>query len=288
MRRVTPSLVLTLLAAGQAGAGVVEIWTRRSIQFTNLGRAEVSATATGLATLNTSSATSSHLSSLTLPFDPELSISAAVPITNPSVTIQTALDPSIRHRPDLQGGGVLGNISGAIASSAGGLTPNTIPATGGYTVCLLVAPLPPCVAQLSLPVGETQAGLYVGSGVGGVMTLGSSIRISIVGAPYTVKTVSAVNRTPDEALEVVVEHGFAHGPASLTASTAQTSGVLQVVTANRTTIIGPGSGDLSGNISRTLIHVIPEPSLLILFGAGAAWLAWLGWRLSTRRRRGTP
>ncbi len=53
---------LLVLLASPADAFVAEIWTRTSLQFTNFGRAEASATATGLATLNKSSTTSSHLS----------------------------------------------------------------------------------------------------------------------------------------------------------------------------------------------------------------------------------
>ncbi len=43
----------------------MDTWTRASLQFTNLGRAEASATATGLTTVTTSSSTSSHLSTIT-------------------------------------------------------------------------------------------------------------------------------------------------------------------------------------------------------------------------------
>ncbi|MGH0029505.1 MAG: PEP-CTERM sorting domain-containing protein, partial [Myxococcota bacterium] len=100
--------------------------------------------------------------------------------------------------------------------------------------------------------------------------------ISVIGAPYTVKTVSAVNRTANAGFQVFQESGFAHGPLSTTSSTAQASGVLQMVTANHITVVGPGDGDLSGTVSRLLVHFIPEPGLLLLFGSGAVGMALLG------------
>jgi hypothetical protein len=269
---------LALFFAGQASAIVMQTWTRASLQFTNLGRAEASATATGLATLHTSSSTSSHLSSISAGFQPGLSLNSTISVTDPTASpITSVILTSIRGRPDLQGG-VLGNISGALANSNLGLVPNTIPSTGGATICLLVPPLSPCDFQLSLVVGGTSAGVQIGGGVGGILTIGGLgfIRISVVGAPYTVKTVSAVNRTENGGFDLFSEHGFAHGPGSMTSTTAQQSGVLQTVTANFTTVIGPGDGDISGQISRVLTHFIPEPGLVLLFGSGAVGMALLG------------
>lgn len=270
--------VLALFVTGQASATVFDTWTRTSLQFTNLGRAEASATATGLATVTTSSSTSNHLSTVTASAPAALSLNSAIPVTDPTAApITSVILTSVRGRPDIQGG-VIGNISGAIASTVAGVLPNTVPATGGVTICLLVAPFPPCFAQLNLAVGATTAGVAIGGGVGGILTIGGtgSIRISVVGAPYTVKTVSAVNRTANGAFDLFVENGFAHGPLSNTSSTAQASGVLQTITANHTTVVGPGDGDISGNISRVLTHYVPEPGLVLLFGSGAVGMALLG------------
>jgi hypothetical protein len=268
---------LALFVAGQASAIVMQTWTRASLQFTNLGRAEASATATGIATLHTSSSTSSHLSTISAAFNPNLSLNSSISVTDPTAApITSVILTSIRGRPDLQGG-IIGNISGALANSNLGVLPNTIPSTGGVTICLLVSSIP-CAGQLSLVVGATSAGVQVGGGVGGILTIGGlgAIRISVLGAPYTVKTVSAVNRTENGSFDLFTEHGFAHGPGSQTSTTAQTSGVLQTVTANHTTVIGPGDNDISGNISRVLTHFVPEPGLVLLFGSGAVGMALLG------------
>jgi hypothetical protein len=269
---------LALFVGGQASATIMKTWTEASLQFTNLGRAEASATATGIATIHTSSSASSHLSTVSAEFNPDLYLNSTIEVTDPTAApITSVVLTSIRGRPDLQGG-VIGNISGAIANSNLGVLPNTIPSTGGVTICLLVAGIP-CAGQLNLVVGATSAGVQIGGGVGGILTIGGlgAIRISVVGAPYTVKTVSAVNRTENGAFDVFSEHGFAHGPGSMTSSTAASqSGVLQTVTANHTTVIGPGDNDMSGNISRVLTHFVPEPGLVLLLGSGAVGMALLG------------
>lgn len=275
--RWMPTLLISLFVGGSGAASVVEIWTETSLRFTNLGSAEASATATGLATIHASSATSSHLATLTLP---PLSLLSTVPVAEPEGVITAAVF-DLRWRPDLQGGGVIGNVSGAIAGT-GTLTPDTIPITGNVAFCLLIAPFPPCVAQLDVPLGATRTGQRIGAGVGGAFTFGDpgTAVVSVVGAPFTVATVSVPFRTTNGGFDVVVERGFAHGPASLTSSTATTSGVVQVVTPIRIVDIDPGFADDIWGISRTRVHVVPEPALFLLFGGGAAAVALLG-----RRRR---
>jgi hypothetical protein len=272
---------LALIVADPASA-VDYVWSELSLQFTNLGRAEASSTSLGVATVNTSSSASSHLSSITLPGQ---SLSSVVPVTDPFQAPITAVRFDLQQRPDLQGGGVIGNVSGAIGAS-GGLTPNTIPMTGGVTLCL--GGQYNCqYLQLMLPLGATSAGNQVGAGVGGILTIGGTgtLRVSVLGAPYTVLTVSAPRRTENGGLDVVTARGFAHGPLSQTSSTAETSGVLQLVTATHITAVGVGSGqqDIGGSISKTLVHMVqvPEPGLPLLLCSGAGLVALLGWR---RRR----
>lgn len=283
MRSTAILVVLLALFVADPASGVDYVWSELSLQFTNLGRAEASSTSFGVATVNTSSSASSHLSSITLPGQ---SLSSVVAVTDPFQAPITAVRFDLRQRPDLQGAGVIGNVSGAIGGS-GALTPNTIPMTGGVTVCLL-SQFDCQFLQLSLPLGATSAGNQVGAGVGGILTIGGTgtLRISLLGAAYTVRTVSAAWRTENGGLDVATARGFAHGPLSQTSSTAETSGVLQLVTAIHITAAGvAGQQDVGGSISKTLVHMVqvPEPRVPLLLASGAALLAALGWRRKAGR-----
>jgi len=71
--------------------------------------------------------------------------------------------------------------------------------------------------------------------------------------------------------------GFAHGPASGTTSTAQPSGVLQLVTPNQVrTNLALGSSRKVAILGELLVRFIPEPGLLVLLGSGVAGLLLLG------------
>ena len=283
--------------------------TRINLQFTNVGRAEASDTAIGVATLTTTAA-GDHLNTLSIGFGhtdpfplptgvthtndpnvnappngavPGLSLNTILPVTDPIVSnggIVSVRLTGVRQGnvPGPQGDpGVLGPISGAVASTTtptGGL--GTLPSQGMIRVCLVV---PGCAGNLPVDLGATVNGVAVGNGIGGILTVGQlgMIRISIVGAPYTVKTVTAFHRTNNGAINTYTERGFAHGPLSNTSSTGQTSGVLQAVTVNHLTVQGvPGNNDISGVFSRVLVHFVPEPGLLLLLGSGAVGMALLG------------
>jgi hypothetical protein len=289
MRKAIVLGLLSLFVAAQASARIVDTWTQISVQFTNLARAQASDSGVGVTTLTTSGALL-HLNTISVGTGPQangaipgLSLNTIVPVTDPLVSnggIVSVRLSGIRQGfvPGPQGNlGVAGPISGAIASSttpAGGL--GTIPSTGMVRICLLAVG---CGTNLPLDAGKTINGVAQGGGVGGILTIGQlgAIRISILGAPYTVKTITAFNRTNNGAIDTYTEKGFAHGPLSNTTSTGANSGVLQVVTTNHTSTVGvPGNSDISGQFSRILVHFIPEPGLLLLLGSGTLGMALLG------------
>ena len=204
--------------------------------------------------------------------------------------------------------GTLAPISGAIASNAI-LTERSLPLGGVAKICLLSTvctdflplvltqpttngaryQLNTATANQLTPNGLQGKHLGIpgtgikGVGIGGLITVGgdSPIRISLEAAPWTVKTATAVDQTDDNtgaaAFHNVTRMGFAHGPASGTTSTAQPSGVLQLVTPNQVrTNLELGSNAKVSILTELLIHFIPEPGLLMLLGSGVAGLLLLG------------
>ena len=206
------------------------------------------------------------------------------------------------------GTGTVGPISGAIASTTA-LTQRVIPAGGLSKICLLSTVctdfLPLLLTQPTTNGARFQVNTATpnqltpnqlqgkrlgvpgtgtkGVGIGGLVTVGgfSAIRISLEAAPWTVKTATAIDQTDDNtgaaAFHNVTRMGFAHGPASGTTSTAQPSGVLQIVTPSQVrTNLSLGSNVKVSILTELLIHFIPEPGLLLLLGTGVAGLALLG------------
>ena len=130
-----------------------------------------------------------------------------------------------------------------------------------------------------------------GAGIGGLITLntfskGGGIRFSIVGTPWT-RGAAVITGVPNRITltqngvitsrftitETRTVSGFAHGPASASSSTAKLGGVIQFVTPT----------ELLSNLEPPTpiftilkLHVIPEPSLILLLGSGVAGLVLLG------------
>ena len=277
-RLATPLAFAVVIAlAGAANADKYLFNGIHGIKFSNIGGIDVTGSGTGVATVN-GSAGGTQLNTLALSQN-FATLNTVVAITDPIVTaggiVEVRLD-DVRLNPQAQGG-VFAPIAGAVQNTALQLSEATMPIAGQVRICLFYAGCDS--GSLTQTLSQTTNGVYIGNGVGGLVTIGGSgaIRISLFGAPWTVKTVSVSNRTNNGEITFLTGQGFAHGPASLTASTVGTSGVVQLVTANQTTVVGvPGNSDKNGQIARMVLHFTPEPGILLLLGAGAVGMAVIG------------
>ena len=287
MRHLARSLAIVttlaiLAAGGVARAEKLAYYGTHTLEFSNLGHLTVSVMGEGVADVVRSPG--GHLTTLQLTQHfAGGRINTVLPVTDPAVaaTIPSVHITSLRINPQVQGG-IFAPISGAAGTSP--LTVATMPLTGTIRICLFYAG---CNSGAITQVlgQQTTSGAYTGVGVGGTFSINPSgtggIRISVQGDPWTVGTVSVSNITPSGIITTLTAMGFAHGPASLTSSTALPGGVLQLVTASQVTAVGiPGSpapsGEPSGQINTLRLEFIPEPGLLLLLGSGAAGMTLVG------------
>ncbi len=160
----------------------------------------------------------------------------------------------------------------------------TCPVRGKQVLCLL---FPLCGAPLTIP--NTVNGTR-GIGIGGIVTVNTfgkgGMKISVIGAPWTVGVVTFTQETPNGLVETFEVQGGAGGPPFTATNGGGTvnpnleSGVAGgIFTVNSPVRVMSTSepGERRGVITWT-VRFIPEPGngLLLLVGIGG--LAWLGQR----------
>jgi len=203
-----------------------------------------------------------HLTSLGLPSGAMGPVTLSIPwTTNPST--RTLLLTLSRNRS--------GSFTGLSGGPPGG---GTMGLSGLVKLCLIFAPCE--YAHADIPLTPTAA---TGLGVGGTQTVPpGAIAFTMQHAPWTIGQPLMTIHTPGSTITTpALPGGFAHGPASLTSSTAQLSGALQLVTVTKvfTTLGGLPELPLIGALN---LHFVPEPGTLLLLGLGVAGLAAHGRR----------
>jgi hypothetical protein len=280
MRKLLRLGVVAMLALGVAAPAGAALLNWEGTLLLELGDLpSLGNTGAGIATVNGSvGGVPAHLDSLRLAASRGgISGTAMVAITDPNAAANGIA--SIRVQATLQSG-TLGPISGAVNSTTT-LTQKTLPVVGLAKVCIFST-----ACGLFLPLELTQNNGAKGVGIGGLLTIGkgSLINISIEAAPWTIKTKTSVDQittpmTPGGVKKFVnrTQMGFAHDPSSGTTSTAQPSGVVQLISPMQVrTNLATGSNEKLGLFGILTVHFIPEPGMLLLLASGVAGLVVLG------------
>jgi len=284
MRKLVMLGAVVMLAFGAVGTASAALLNWDGTLILELGELPaLGNTGGGVATVNNSAGgIPAHLQTLQLKGSRgAVAGTAMVPITDPSVSANGIA--SVRVQATMQTG-TFAPISGGAASTTV-LTKNVLPVNGLAKVCLLSTT---CTNFLPLLLTQhTVMSGIKGLGIGGLLTIGGGtnpIRISIEAAPWTIKTGTSIDEitTPPTPMGVKIfvnrtAMGFAHDPSSATTSTAQPSGVVQLITPMQVvTNLTSGSNSKIALFGFLTVHFIPEPGMLLLLGSGVAGLVLLG------------
>jgi hypothetical protein len=290
MRKLLALLAAALLVLGVAGAANAAVLNFSGTATVLLAEYPPGVlTGGGVATINGSAGViPAHLSTLRLAASRGNVGGTFTRIVTDPDTIQNGVSALVYDAVQMLTGTLVQLSAGAASTSTGG---GQLGMGGIVKICLLSTActqyLPLVLDQPTTP-NATVPGGRKGPGVGGLITAGGygGIRISLQGAPWTIKTATSVDQITVGATRVMstwTAKGWAHAPASTTTSTAQGTGMVQLIAPSQVSTNLPlGSSDKLGQFVIAVVHFIPEPGLMLLLGSGVAGLALLGRRRMRR------
>jgi len=239
--------ITTLGSGTRATAALVDFDGEIAIRVATLEPVLVAGS--GVATVN-GSAAGIHLNSFSLPASTFAKTRLVIPVTDPSAFPISGIAVTAHN-----GGGAF--TGGTGTGALGG----PMPILGVAKVCLF-GTCSAALANLSVPLSVV--------GVGDVAAVTGDVNLTVVGAPWTSGTAVA---------GTLSAMGFAHGPASLTSSTAQNRGAVRLVTpifistSLAAAAVIPAFGFLT-------LHFVPEPGTMLLGGTAIVGLVAFGRRRS--------
>ncbi len=160
-----------------------------------------------------------HLASLALPAGAVGPLSVSLPITSMG-TINSVIFTS------------LGNLTGSFPAISGGPPGGgTMGLSGTAKICLVFAP---CVyAFVPIPLPPTPGGAGLGIGGTATTTAPGPVAVTMQHNPWALGPLTMTYHALSTTTKTLAVSGFAHGPASVTSSTAADGGELQLVTVSR-------------------------------------------------------
>jgi hypothetical protein len=212
---------LAISAAGSARAATLDFTGTLSVRIFTLPPFSIP----GGGSAQVTDDGSFHLLSFLLPGGTFGPISMSLPLTT---------DPEGRSIRLTLAGNLTGSFGGISGGPPGG---GAMGLQGLAKICLIFAPCE--YAQVPFPLTPSPGG--AGFGIGGTRSVTGGVALTMFHAPWTVGQPVMTIHTPNSTISTpVLPGGFVHGPASLTSSTAQPSGGMQLVTVSKvfTSLVG--------------------------------------------------